>query len=32
VAPWALEQAPAEWLLRGLEFQRLEGSVKVTKS
>lgn len=30
VPPWALEEAPVDWLLRGLEFQRME-NVKVTK-
>ena len=29
VAPWVLEEAPVDWLLRGLEFQDIE-AVKVT--
>lgn len=28
VPPWALEDAPLDWLVRGLEFARMEGSVK----
>lgn len=27
VPPWVLDDAPVEWLLRGLEFQRIEGPV-----
>lgn len=26
--PWVIEQGPIEWLIRGLEFQTLEASVK----
>jgi hypothetical protein len=33
VAPWELEQdGRAEWVYRGLEFLRVEGSVKVRRS
>lgn len=28
VPPWVIEDAPLEWVMRGLEFMRLEGSVK----
>jgi len=31
IAPWALEEAPLDWIIRGLEFERLEGSTKVTR-
>ena len=28
IAPWQLEDAPVEWLIRGLEYERMEASVK----
>ena len=32
VAPWQLEEAPGEWVLRGLEFMRIESSVTTRKA
>ena len=32
VAPWELEEAPGEWVLRGLEFMRIESSVTTRKA
>lgn len=31
VPPWALEDAPLDWLIRCLEFSRMEASVKVKR-
>jgi hypothetical protein len=28
VPPWVVEEAPVEWVLRTLEYRRLEGSVR----
>ena len=32
IAPWELEDAPIDWLIRGLEYQSLEASVEVKRN